>query len=139
MHETFATCPSVATCASYLCWLPVLATCTGYLCWLPVLATCAGYVGPLWGSERAARAEILREMSWEHCNHSTTGPTNVSFPSCRPSLGLGRSSQSRDPEGHVWGALKSQYHRPDQCFFSLATCPSVDPRPQISTKKKFHA
>ncbi len=51
--------------------------------------------GPLWGSEIPARAEILRDTSGEHCNRSSTGGSNDSSPSCRPSLGLGNTSQSR--------------------------------------------
>ena len=43
------------------------------------------------------------ETSGEHPNRSTPGATNDSIPSCRPSLGLGNTSLSRDPEGQVWG------------------------------------
>ena len=50
-------------------------------------------VGPLWGSEIPARAEILRDTSGEH---------------------FGNTNLNRDPEGHVWGALKSQHHRREQ-------------------------
>ena len=56
-------------------------------------------VGPLWGSEIPARAEILEGDVWRALNRSTTGQTNDSPGYCRPSLGLGNTSQSRDPGG----------------------------------------
>ena len=66
-------------------------------------------VGPLWGSERAARAEILRDTSGEYPNRRTPGATNDSNSSCRPSLGLGNTVGAEILEGDVWKALKIKH------------------------------
>mgnify|MGYP005700220557 CR=1 FL=1 len=66
-------------------------------------------VGLFCGSEILARAEIL--TSGEHHKRSIPGKVNDSPGYCRPSLGLGNTSQSRDPGGRRLGSTKNAAHR----------------------------
>ena len=67
-------------------------------------------VGPLWGSEIPARAEILGGDVWGAPKTQHTFGANDSPSYCRPSLGLGNTARAEILEGDVWGALKSKQY-----------------------------
>ena len=68
-------------------------------------------VGPLWGSEIPARAEILERDVWGAPKKSKRLWGSNDFSGyCRPSLGLGNPARAEILEGDVWGALKIEQH-----------------------------
>ena len=76
-------------------------------------------VGPLW-----ARKYQPEPRSWgEHQNRSTPGGAYDSISVCRPSLGLGNTSRSRDPGRRRLGSTKIAAHRAGP----MIPYPSVDP------------
>ena len=66
-------------------------------------------VGPLWGSEIPAGAEILEGDVWRALKSQPPKRANDSNGYCWPSLGLGNTAGAEILEGDVWGALKIEH------------------------------